>query len=26
MLAQIFALQSGDVESSAPVLTLPVGG
>ncbi len=25
MLAQIFAIQSGDVQSTAPVLTLPVG-
>lgn len=25
MLGQIFALQSGDVETSAPVLTIPVG-
>jgi hypothetical protein len=26
MLGQVFALQSGNVERIAPVLTLPVGG
>jgi hypothetical protein len=26
LLGQLFALQAGEVESAAPVLTLPVGG